>query len=175
MVSLRNFVRALVLVSITSVSLFGVQSTALAADPVHAFSVESIDCGSVTGTFSWSDVPVGGWVEIFLYNEDVLGLTGHSIQNLGDDTNGELRLTIPFSTDQLDGWHIYGMTSNEDIPLYVTMDPELDRECLNGSVSPGGTGNVDVEPTDARSGVTSEPVDDAVDEDPDGNGRVQVP
>jgi hypothetical protein len=175
MVSLRGFVRALVLISITGVSLLGVQSTTLAADPTHAFSVESIDCGSVTGTFSWSDVPVGGWVEIFLYNEDVLGLTGHSIQNLGDDTNGELRLTIPFSTAQLDGWHIYGMTSNEDIPLYVTMDPELNRPCLNGSVSPGGAGDVDAEPVDARSGVTTEPEETGDVEDPDSEGRVQVP
>jgi hypothetical protein len=175
MVSLRSFVRALVLIAMTGTALFGVQSTALASDPVHAFSVESIDCGSVTGTFSWSDVPVGGWVEIFLYNEDVLGLIGHSIQNLGDDTNGELRLTIPFSTDQLDGWHIYGMTSNEDIPLYVTMDPELNRPCMNGSVSTGGTGQVDSEPVDARSGVTSEPEESVDVEDPDSEGRVQVP
>ena len=146
------------------------------AAPVFGFSVESVDCGSVTGWLYWSEVPLGGWVEIFVRIDDGSGYNGYGVRNLGDDADGELLVTIPFSSDSLAGWYFYGKISDETYtPIYEAMDPQFERECVVGSVSPGGTGDGEGEPIDARSDATTDPGDVSPADDPDDDGRVQVP
>jgi hypothetical protein len=146
------------------------------AAPVLSFVVESIDCGSVTGIFSWSDIPIGVLARVALHGEiDIDGNVFVVDVDSENDRAGELRVTIPFQTSTWGGWHLKVNTYDNGIVEHEVIYPTFERECVTGSVSPGGTGEVEGEPVDARSGVTSEPEDDDEVEDPDGEGRVQIP
>jgi hypothetical protein len=157
-------------------ALGGLGQVHTASAQTGGFSIVSIGCGGVVGDLFWDDVPVGDYVNIFLRSDEVAGYNGYTVRNFGDDESGALRVSIPFGTDDLDDWYLHLTIEDEfGMIVYEAMDPSFDRECSAGSVSPGGTGEVESEPTDARSGVTSEPEEDEAVEDPDDDGRVQVP
>jgi hypothetical protein len=157
-------------------ALGGLGQVHTASAQTGGFVVESIGCGAVTGVIVWDDVPLGGYVNVVVRSDELAGYNGYTVRNFGGDESGELKVSIPFSNDDLDDWYISVTVEDEfGMILDVSTSPLFDRECSAGSVSPGGTGEVESEPTDARSGVTSEPEDAEAVEDPDDDGRVQVP
>jgi hypothetical protein len=135
------------------------------------------DCGGVSLTFDWVDAPVGGRVSMWLYHPDAGTYYGYTV-NI-DDTNqtGSQTADVPYGAEILDGWQIL-IDIKDDTNLTVLgyeSDP-FSRECFEGSVGPGGTGNGSVEAVDSRSGDVADPVEPAESAaDPDDDGRVQVP
>jgi hypothetical protein len=135
------------------------------------------DCGGVSLTYSWADAPVGGRVSFWLYHPDAGTYYGYTV-NI-DDTNqtGSQEVDVPYGAEILDGWQLL-LEIKDDTNLTVfgyESDP-FSRECFEGSVGPGPTGDGSVEAVDSRSGGDAGPVEPAESaDDPDDDGRVQVP
>jgi hypothetical protein len=147
-----------------------------AAIGLGVYGVEA-DCGGVSLTYSWGGAPVGGRVSAWLYHPDAGTYYGYTV--LIDDTNqtGSQAVDLPFGAEILDGWQILLVIEDEtNMTVFGHESDPFSRECFEGSVGPGGTGDGSVEAVDSRSGDVADPVEPAESaDDPDDDARVQVP
>jgi hypothetical protein len=144
-------------------------------------TLDSIDCTSVEGAFSWTVVPDDGWVYV-LAQDDFAVEQGfyyliESFRNEGGIADsGSAPFTMPFETTAYE-WTLFLRVYDAAHNPVLEVSADFSRPCLPGYVGGGGTGDDDdaPAPVDARSGVTSEPDDTEPAGDPDDDGRVQVP
>jgi hypothetical protein len=168
------------------VSMAGLSRPVIAAD-VEAAALDAnanfafVGCSSIAGNFSWVDLPPDWTVKLLLQDEhyfpNIDAYTIAEFTNNGSTGAGSELFAYGFPTSAPDHWYLKVIVHDDGAGMlekYIAFD--FSRPCTNsGSVSAGGTGDGDGKPVDARSGVTSEANEPSSADDPDDDGRVQVP
>lgn len=138
----------------------------------------SVSCGSVSGVVEWWALPEGGSITVAIVNnvDDRLNLDG--FVNDDGDAMGAFAFDLDFPSATYEDWTLKVIAFDETGTVIDSWDVDtFDRACVTGSVGGGGTGSDDDAPApiDARSDATTDVEDGEPVEDPDGEGRVQVP
>lgn len=165
------------------VALIGLLLSLTLAMPESTLAAEAelvsteLTCGGVQGEVAWSDALPGYQIYVRLINPEA-SFTYSAIVFVDDtNTTGSYEFDLLFGSENLDGWTLLVYIEDSlDLLVFSESTGPFSRECFFGDVAPGGTGNGSVEAVDSRSGDVADPVEPAESvDDPDNDGRVQVP
>lgn len=165
------------------VALVGLLLSLALVTPASTLAAEAelvsteLTCGGVQGEVAWSGALPGYQIYVRLINPEA-SFTYSAIVFVDDsNTTGSYEFDLLFGSEDLDGWSLLVYIEDSlDLLVFSESTDPFSRECFFGDVAPGGTGNGSVEAIDSRSGDAAEPVAPGEPaDDPDDDGRVQVP